>query len=626
MVSLTNALAVFGLAVLAQAQIPSFFDDNAQAESICNTDESQNVVCYKDSEPAKVSKSSAVARLKISESWCTGWLFGSEGHLITNNHCINNDAAAANTRVEFASVTPGCQDSVSLGSNPGVYATTNVTLILNDVKLDFALVKLNLVDGFDLAPYGYLQASETSVNVNDTAYVMGHPYGKPRRIAMVKDGTTAGRITTTNYTERVQTDCYNVDRLGHNLDTEGGSSGSPLMSATSNLVIGLHNCGGCKASTRAYGSNYAIKITYIVNLLREKNVLPKDAVKSSTTVSPTTTPTTTAPTTTAPTTTAPTTTTPTTTTPTTTAPSTTAPSTTATPTTTTPTTTPSTTTVPSTVAPVPSKCSPIEDNTDYAGFDVASTSRANAADCCVDCDSIPGCKLFVWSPFNGGTCWLKSQVGTKVTSVGVKSAVLTSPVTTSAPPSTPSPSLFLPAKANYDFPGNDISYVSSRQFKDCCAECTSTYGCNFYVWTDYNSGTCWLKSKQGSDKVLSFGSRAAFAPGGGVAPTCSPVEVNTDYAGVDIVGVAGPLDTCCDACKANYKCNAYSWFNGVCYLKGKRHGASPNSHVQSARVYKCAAPQVNTDYVGNDIGSVVAEAAEDCCAVCRSTAKYKAYS
>ncbi|RHZ21541.1 hypothetical protein DYB31_008412 [Aphanomyces astaci] len=482
MVSLTKALAVFGLAVLAQAQIPSFFDDNAQAESICNTDESQNVVCYKDSEPAKVSKSSAVARLKISESWCTGWLFGSEGHLITNNHCINNDAAAANTRVEFASVTPGCQDSVSLGSNPGVYATTNVTLILNDVKLDFALVKLNLVDGFDLAPYGYLQASETSVNVNDTAYVMGHPYGKPRRIAMVKDGTTAGRITTTNYTERVQTDCYNVDRLGHNLDTEGGSSGSPLMSATSNLVIGLHNCGGCKASTRAYGSNYAIKITYI------------------------------------------------------------------------------------------------------------------------------------------------SQVGTKVTSVGVKSAVLTSPVTTSAPPSTPSPSLCLPAKANYDFPGNDISYVPSRQFKDCCAECTSTYGCNFYVWTDYNSGTCWLKSKQGSDKVLSFGSRAAFAPGGGVASTCSPVEVNTDYAGVDIVGVAGPLDTCCDACKANYKCNAYSWFNGVCYLKGKRHGASPNSHVQSARVYKCAAPQVNTDYVGNDIGSVVAEAAEDCCAVCRSTAKCKAYS
>ncbi|RHZ40934.1 hypothetical protein DYB31_007216, partial [Aphanomyces astaci] len=200
------------------------------------------------------------------------------------------------------------------------------------------------------------------------------------------------------------------------------------------------------------------------------------------------------------------------------------------------------------------------------------------------------------------------------------------PVTTSAPPSTPSPSLCLPAKANYDFPGNAISYVSSRQFKDCCAECTSTYGCNFYVWTDYNSGTGWLKSKQGSDKVLSFGSRAAFAPGGGVAPTCSPVEVNTDYAGVDIVGVAGPLDTCCDACKANYKCNAYSWFNGVCYLKGKRHGASPNSHVQTARVYKCAAPQVNTDYVGNDIGSVVAEAAEDCCAVCRSTAKCKAYS
>ncbi|RHY54425.1 hypothetical protein DYB34_010264 [Aphanomyces astaci] len=594
MVSLTKALAVLGLITVGQAQIPAFFEDVEQLESICNTDESQNNVCYKDSEPAKVSKSKAIARLRLNYigSWCTGWLFGSEGHLMTNHHCINSADAAAFTRVEFDAVTPGCQDSSSRGSHPGKIAAENVTVIFSDRALDFALVKVNLIDEFDLTPYGYLQASDQTVKVNDTAYVMGHPNGRPRRIAMVKDGAPTGRITTTNYTETKPSLCLNVDRLGHNLDTEKGSSGTPLLSATTNLVIGLHNCGGCKAATTAYGANYAIKMTYIINLLRENNVLPKDAVKSTGTLIPTTTITSTPPTTTP------------------------SPAT----------TTPTTTTVPSTAAPVPSKCSLIEDNTDYAGFDVASTSRANAADCCADCDGIPGCKLFVWSYFNGGTCWLKSQVGIKVTSVGVKSAVLTSPVTTSPPPPTPSPSLCLPAEANYDFPGNDISYVSSRQFKDCCAVCTNTPGCNFYVWTDYNSGTCWLKSNQGSDKVLSFGSRAAFAPGGGVASTCSPVEVNTDYAGEDIAGVAGPLDACCDACKGNDKCNAYSWFNGVCYLKGKRRGASPNAHVQSARVYKCVAPQVSTDYVGNDIGSVLAEAAEDCCALCRSTANCKAYS
>ncbi|RHY22209.1 hypothetical protein DYB38_011716 [Aphanomyces astaci] len=377
MVSVTKLLLVVGLVTLGQAQIPSFFDDEGNAESICNSDESLNVVCYKDTEPAKVSKSLAVARLLIGGSWCTGWLFGSEGHLITNNHCINNDAAAANTRVEFASVTPGCQDSVSLGSNPGVYATTNVTLILNDVNLDFALVKLNLVDGFDLKPYGYLQASETTVNVNDTAYVMGHPYGKPRRIAMVKDGTTAGRITTTNYTEPVQTNCYNVDRLGHNLDTEGGSSGSPLMSATTNLVIGLHNCGGCKASTTAYGSNYAIKMTYIVNLLRVKNVLPKDSVVATPRGTQT-----------------------------------------------------QALTVAPTFAPSPSKCTVVEENVAYFGYHLASTQRSEVSLCCGDCDITPGCKLFVWTTDNGGTCWLKSDVGTKVASVGVKSAVLANPAAT----------------------------------------------------------------------------------------------------------------------------------------------------------------------------------------------------
>ncbi|RQM30857.1 hypothetical protein B5M09_013228, partial [Aphanomyces astaci] len=61
MVSLTKALAILGLITVGQAQIPAFFEDVEQLESICNTDESQNNVCYKDSEPAKVSKSKAIA-------------------------------------------------------------------------------------------------------------------------------------------------------------------------------------------------------------------------------------------------------------------------------------------------------------------------------------------------------------------------------------------------------------------------------------------------------------------------------------------------------------------------------------------------------------------------------------
>ncbi|ETW05774.1 hypothetical protein H310_03458 [Aphanomyces invadans] len=311
MVSLTQTLALLGFAV-AHAQIPSFFEHETQVESACNTDESKNLVCYQDMEKAKVAKSAAVARLRIGSNWCTGWLFGSEGHLITNNHCINNEDAASRTTVELAAIAPGCADSVSQGSHPGVIASTSVTLILNDVKLDFALVKLNLVNGFDLKPFGYLQASQTPVQVNDTAYIMGHPYGKPRRIAM------------------------------------------------------------------------------------------------------------------------------------------------------------------------------------------------------------------------GG-------------------------------------------------------------------------------------------------KVVSFGSRAAFAAAGST-PTCLPVEANTDFSGEDIADVAGAPDLCCGACKANDKCNAYSWFDGVCYLKGMRRGPFHKANVHSARVYKCQPLEINMDFVGNDISNVSAEAAEDCCAVCRNTAGCKAFS
>lgn len=46
---------------------------------------------------------------------------------------------------------------------------------------------------------------------------------------------------------------------------------------------------------------------------------------------------------------------------------------------------------------------------------------------------------------------------------------------------------------NCDFPGNDLSSAQTRG-EDCGGRCASTSGCTHFTWTDYNGGTCWMKT------------------------------------------------------------------------------------------------------------------------------------
>ncbi|RHY03616.1 hypothetical protein DYB25_011636 [Aphanomyces astaci] len=101
---------------------------------------------------------------------------------------------------------------------------------------------------------------------------------------------------------------------------------------------------------------------------------------------------------------------------------------------------------------------------------------------------------------------------------------------------------------------------------------------------------------------------------------CAPVEQNVNFHGQDIFAVDGavPAD-CCAPCQAHPACHAYTHSNGRCYLKKLRQinstGLWPGA--TSAAVQKCAPLQRASDFSGNDVGSVVAPRAEDCCAHCQ---------
>ncbi|KAG2530395.1 hypothetical protein JM16_001603 [Phytophthora kernoviae] len=61
---------------------------------------------------------------------------------------------------------------------------------------------------------------------------------------------------------------------------------------------------------------------------------------------------------------------------------------------------------------------------------------------------------------------------------------------------------------NVDYAGTDIGSASSSTAEGCCPICETTGNCHAYTWTNYNGGTCWLKSAKGTASA-NTGARSA---------------------------------------------------------------------------------------------------------------------
>ncbi|KAL7689492.1 putative peptidase S1, PA clan [Plasmopara halstedii] len=241
-------------------------NDLSKYEEVCGADESQQAVCYA-ADPNVSKAAGAVARLLIHKStgsyFCTGWLVGTEGHLITNNHCISQQAHASNTEFEFNAQGATCNTNCNKGLACGgqVRARTS-TLINADATLDYALLKLpiNLSE-----EYGFLQLREKGAVLSERIYIPQHPAGWGKHIAMKTDNGW-GQVTSLN-----RAGCAR-DQVAYMLDTQGGSSGSPVIAWSDNAVIALHHCGGCP--------NTAINSYKLVDDMKARNILPENAVAS----------------------------------------------------------------------------------------------------------------------------------------------------------------------------------------------------------------------------------------------------------------------------------------------------------------------------------------------------------
>ena len=207
---------------------------SAQNKSICASDNKEQIICYQGTE--MFEKAKAVCRLLVGgTSLCTGWLLGSEGHLMTNNHCIGSASSAQNTDFMFNYQNQNCSGSSPASSD--VVASSS-SLIKTNSGLDYTLVKLPVNP---TNTYGYLSLSPVVASPGDRIYIPQHPGGRRKEISVRTDSDP----TPGGFSRVYQSTLSGGRQLTYYADTEGGSSGSPVIDYNSNLVVAIHNTGGC---------------------------------------------------------------------------------------------------------------------------------------------------------------------------------------------------------------------------------------------------------------------------------------------------------------------------------------------------------------------------------------------
>ncbi|WP_087018001.1 PKD domain-containing protein [Thaumasiovibrio subtropicus] len=227
-----------------QAELDTLMQNNTQmdsdgyiTESICGTDQKRAVACFADSYPTEVKHADPVARLLINgRSLCTAWRVGPDNLMMTNNHCIESAAEAASTEVWFNYQLAACG-----GSRETTVKVQADQLLKTNITLDYTL--FNVKNFSQIAAFGALGLDVRTPVAKERIFIPQHPGGRHKELGITTDqtGTSLCQIDSPVTNGKG----YNTD-TGYLCDTEGGSSGSPVLAASSNKVIALHHLGGCE--------------------------------------------------------------------------------------------------------------------------------------------------------------------------------------------------------------------------------------------------------------------------------------------------------------------------------------------------------------------------------------------
>ncbi len=178
---------------------------------------------------------------------CTGGLLNTttssgEPYLLTANHCFSTQSAATSLEAYFQ-WTVGCGASCgSQFSPPGSVARTNgATLLASSSTTDFTFVELSQSPPGGSTLLGWTTTAVANSN-GTNLFRVSHPSGSPQAYSEQSVNTTAGTCGTLPRGNFIYSDATLAD-------TEGGSSGSPVVNSSNQVVGQLFGACGATPST-----------------------------------------------------------------------------------------------------------------------------------------------------------------------------------------------------------------------------------------------------------------------------------------------------------------------------------------------------------------------------------------
>ena len=223
-------------------------------EVICGTDGREDAACHigDPNAPNFGAAQNAVARLLFQSGQffyvCTGWLAaGSNANtLVTNNHCISTQNEASSLQAKFGYQRSGCGTG-TIGSGTD-YA--GGTLLKTNNKLDYTLMTLQ---GNPEATWGELTPTALQAGVGTLIWFIQHPGGNEKEVGYYEESSHTNRCDV-ELIDRSYAGTTKKSQMAYGCDSEGGSSGSPIIratfspSATTVRVAGLHHFGGVSSN------------------------------------------------------------------------------------------------------------------------------------------------------------------------------------------------------------------------------------------------------------------------------------------------------------------------------------------------------------------------------------------
>ena len=163
--------------------------------------------------------------------------------LITNYHVIDDDFINKNKKLTF--YINGNSHTIDINKGSVVYS---------DKKYDIMIIKLKECEGYSFLEIDNNIFEDGSLEnyENQGIYILHYPGNEEK--AQISFGEGIKKIREDN------------DDIMHKCHTESGSSGSPILCAATNKVIGIHI-----GSNRRKGCNYLTFLKFTLNELMGKN-------------------------------------------------------------------------------------------------------------------------------------------------------------------------------------------------------------------------------------------------------------------------------------------------------------------------------------------------------------------